>query len=111
MLDGNIPIGYWPSKLFNGFNSGAVVASWGGWVYSQSPGSPAMGSGLYEDEDFDKTCYMARVVVNNPGDPKFVSPDDSSIRLLQSRCYKSGYNSYFDENWGYRFLFGGPICW
>ncbi|XP_021899835.1 uncharacterized protein LOC110816101 [Carica papaya] len=110
VLDDNRPIGYWPIELFDGFENGAGLASWGGWVYSQSPGSPAMGSGYYVDKDYEKTCYIAQVSVNNPGDPKLVSPDESSVQVLQSRCYQAGDNSFFDVSWGYRFLFGGAGC-
>lgn len=32
---------------------------------------------------------------------------DAPVGMIQTKCYKSGDNSYKDEFWGYSFYFGG----
>ncbi|KAJ9703993.1 hypothetical protein PVL29_005325 [Vitis rotundifolia] len=108
IMDEFKPIGYWPKTLFESLGRDAEAALWAGLAYSGSSDAPPMGSGVYQGGSFDHTCYMAQVIVAKPGVPAFSPPDDDEVVVQQSRCYHAGDNSYVDENWLYRFLFGGP---
>ena len=105
MHDDNIRIGYWPRELFSfsGFSVGGYNATWGGLVHTGTDVSPAMGSGIFEDGNYNSTCNMVKVQVNIGN--TFVSPYDNPVQVLQSRCFKASKQNTHPD---YRFQFGGP---
>ncbi|KAG6737337.1 hypothetical protein POTOM_058853 [Populus tomentosa] len=104
MQDDNIRIGYWPRELFSfsGF-VGGYNATWGGLVHTGTDVSPAMGSGIFEDGNYNSTCNMVKVQVNIGN--TFVSPYDNPVQVLQSRCSKASKQNTHPD---YRLQFGGP---
>ncbi|KAG6737319.1 hypothetical protein POTOM_058835 [Populus tomentosa] len=105
MQDDNIRIGYWPRELFSfsGFSVGGYNATWGGLVHTGTDVSPAMGSGIFEDGNYNSTCNMVKVQVNIGN--TFVSPYDNPVQVLQSRCFEASKQNTHPDC---RFQFGGP---
>lgn len=105
MQDDNIRIGYWPRELFSfsGFSVGGYNATWGGLVHTETDVSPAVGSGIFEDGNYNSTSNMVKVQVNIGN--TFVSPYDNPVRVLKSRCFKASKQNTHPD---YRFQFGGP---
>jgi hypothetical protein len=62
-----------------------------------------MGSGIFEDGNYNSTCNMVKVQVNIGN--TFVSPYDNPEQVLQSRCFKASKQNTHPD---YRFQFGGP---
>ncbi|KAI8569394.1 hypothetical protein RHMOL_Rhmol02G0275500 [Rhododendron molle] len=63
----NIPIGFWPKRIFSDLTDSASYVEWGGMVYSP-PGTltPAMGSGHYIGElDTRNNAYLRNIEVFN----------------------------------------------
>lgn len=61
--DDTIKIGYWPKELFTNLGDGADKVFWGGdkvfwngFVYSSIDKSLPMGSGLFKNGRYDRTC-------------------------------------------------------
>ena len=92
--------------MFTNLGNGADTVYWGGMVYSNLPASPPMGSGLFKNGNYGKTCYMRQMNVRTvPGAP-FVTTDDALVLYKNSRCYNAtGYENV--GSWGYQFHFGG----
>ncbi|CAK7355050.1 unnamed protein product [Dovyalis caffra] len=102
--DDNVRIGYWPKELFVGLQEGASIGIFGGLAETDYDAlAPPMGSGVFEDGNYETTCHMKGVQVNIGN--CFVSPYDDSVYVRQVRCYKADKQ---DVNGDYPVLFGGP---
>jgi hypothetical protein len=102
----SIKLGYWPKELFSNLGNGADTVFWGGMVYSNLPASPPMGSGLFQNGRYDRTCFMENVNVITVAGAPFTTADDALVQYKNTRCYNAADYSNV-EGWGYRFLFGG----
>ncbi|KAM7459801.1 hypothetical protein LguiA_036216 [Lonicera macranthoides] len=104
-INENTNVGYWPNELFTSMNStfGDTIR-WGGQVFSPTSNSPPMGSGLFKNGNYNKTCYMRQVKANTAN---VVDVDNSFVMIAESRCYFTGNNSFKDDYGRYSFLFGG----
>ena len=93
-------VGYFPEKLFFELNSRADTLKWGGYVFTgpNDNASPQMGSGKFDNGEYQRTAYMTNVQYVGANNQLVRSPND--IQTAESRCYK-------DETLGYTFYFGG----
>ncbi|KAI3867675.1 hypothetical protein MKX03_036585 [Papaver bracteatum] len=108
ILGGNIPIGYWPSKLFPAFAPGATSVFWGGRVKSGQDGnSPPMCSGRSISDNAADAGYVDSLqYIDMEG--KFLTPEKTEDTVDCSENYEAKY--YPDQN---ILLFGGsggPKC-
>ena len=87
------------------YNVPADTIRWGGQVYSKIDASPPMGSGMFRNEECDKTCYMCQVQAKSAN--LFTNVDKSFIKSVEFRCYLTGSNAFVDKYYRYRFVFGG----
>ncbi|KAL9237268.1 hypothetical protein vseg_011841 [Gypsophila vaccaria] len=110
----NEPVGYWPKELFPDLKDFAKVIQLGGKVYSPSsmPKLPPMGSGVFVEDDFTRTCYASNIKFVNPNFEYYVPKD---VRMLEAadipNTYKAKYLGDVTKDHpqrGYTFLFGGP---
>ncbi|KAE8806418.1 hypothetical protein D1007_17223 [Hordeum vulgare] len=60
-----IPIGYWPSGLFEFLRDKGAIAFWGGVVEGPTAqsNSPQMGSGHFASEGFGKAAYISNIEI------------------------------------------------
>ncbi|XP_050217709.1 uncharacterized protein LOC126668562 [Mercurialis annua] len=100
-------VGYWPNEIFTSLNQFADTLRWGGEIFTPSSedSSPQMGSGLFQNTNYDSTCFVQKIDLL---DSHFntIIPDESFIQSSTSRCYLEGDQSYKNDI-GYSFLFGG----
>ena len=103
------PVGYFPDKLFFELNSGAATLKWGGYVFTgpNDNASPQMGSGKFDNDEYQRTAYMTNVQYVGANNQLVRSPSD--IQTAKSRCDLEGDESYKDETIGYTFCFGGKV--
>ncbi|KAK9287134.1 hypothetical protein L1049_015545 [Liquidambar formosana] len=102
--EGQDVVGYWPGVIFTGLSHAADTLRWGGQVFTplSDDVSPPMGSGVFENGRYDRTCYMRKVVVvNGAFDTESEVPDESSTQVAESRCYFEADQSYKDDYWEY----------
>ncbi|KAM7517794.1 hypothetical protein LguiB_016756 [Lonicera macranthoides] len=101
-------IGYWPKEIFGSLDiNGAEKAAWGGLVHSDTPTSPPMGSGTFVNGRALRTAYMNLVQLRENGGPNFVAPNDTSVQVIESRCYLVSSYGYANPTDGYTFFYGG----
>ena len=82
---------------------------WGGYVFTQPEDetSPQMGSGKFDNGEYQRTAYMTNVQYVGANNQLVRSPND--IQTAKSRCDLEGDESYKDETIGYTFCFGGKV--
>ncbi|KAL0360365.1 UNVERIFIED_CONTAM: hypothetical protein Sradi_3721000 [Sesamum radiatum] len=102
-------IGYWPVALFNSIKDHADSLRFGGQVFTPSPkdNRPQMGSGIFINGEYDRTCYMQHLRVADETHSTLTDVDNSYIGGTDSRCYYEADQSFKNQNVGYSFLFGG----
>ncbi|XP_050238272.1 uncharacterized protein LOC126687757 [Mercurialis annua] len=100
-------VGYWPKEIFTSLNQFADTLRWGGEIFTPSSedSSPQMGSGLFQNTNYDSTCFVQQIDLLNSHFNTII-PDESFIQISESRCYFEGDQSYKNDI-GYSFLFGG----
>ena len=81
------PVGYFPEKLFFELNSRADTLKWGGYVFTgpNDNASPQMGSGKFDNGEYQRTAYMTNVQYVGANNQLVRSPND--IQTAESRCY------------------------
>ncbi|RAL48122.1 hypothetical protein DM860_005546 [Cuscuta australis] len=103
-------LGIWTTPIFSSMASAATQLRFGGECFKPEgqDTSPEMGSGRFNNGQYDKTCYMRRVSYYDSIYGSNVVSDDM-VQLHDSRCYYEGSQGYnFEDDWyGYSFMFGG----
>ncbi|KAI4316559.1 hypothetical protein L6164_024532 [Bauhinia variegata] len=110
IVNKNVPVGYWPGKLFGYLSHSAILVEWGGQVYStqirKTPHTQtAMGSGDFASGLYGNACYMQNVrIMDYSLSLKY--PEYVSTWADEAYCYSAqNYVKYGVEP---VFYFGGP---
>jgi len=104
-------IGYFPARLFSNMITADKVG-WGGLtVTPAATTSPAMGSGVYPDGNFRKSCYFRNVAYQTVS-RKFIGPAKELTSTFNNcpNCYNVLYYGDKGGDFGYSLQFGGPGC-
>lgn len=107
----DIPVGYWPKKLFPYLRDGTQGVAWGGIAQAdKNKISSPMGNGHFPDGNYRHACYFSNVhFVDNKN--KMVPPVDTYTfqHVDKPKCYGLKNDLLMGpKNFGYSFTFGGP---
>jgi len=104
-------IGYFPARLFSNMVTADKVG-WGGLTVTPTgTTSPVMGSGVYPDGDFKKSCYFSNVAYQTVS-RKFIGPAKELTSTFNNcpNCYNVRYYGDLGRDVRYSLQFGGPGC-
>ncbi|XP_031283653.1 uncharacterized protein LOC116142371 [Pistacia vera] len=109
-FDNNVTIGYWPKEIFTHLDKGASFLQFGGWTYNSPDGlSPPMGSGLFPDNHYKRSCFFAQLKVMVGGGQLIdMQEADLDIFVDNTACYDVKTFGYQGGELGETFTFGGP---
>ncbi|XP_057525479.1 uncharacterized protein LOC130804867 isoform X1 [Amaranthus tricolor] len=107
---GTEKVGYYPKELFTTLVNGGTRGGWGGQVNTPPNESyPALGSGHFPNEGFQKSCYISDMkMVDISG--KLIDPDQTKLKEYNTKpeCFKVSYIGYSDPGLGNHMFLGGP---
>lgn len=102
-------VGYWPAEVFTHLAEHATMVEWGGEVVnSRSNGQHTftqMGSGHFAEDGFGKASYFRNLQIVDM-DNSLSSVQSISTLAENSNCYDI--KSFYSNEWGTYFYYGGP---
>ncbi|WJZ84810.1 hypothetical protein VitviT2T_004392 [Vitis vinifera] len=105
-------VGYWPGTLFQNLNFSAIVAEWGGEVYSSrvlnsqaNHTTTQMGSGAFPTSLYGIASYVARIR-NMDFSLQWKYPGDKETYVSELQCYNT-FNALSGPGDEPRLFFGG----
>ncbi|XP_028182201.1 uncharacterized protein LOC114369204 [Glycine soja] len=105
----NTLVGYWPAELFTHLADHATMVEWGGEVVnSRTNGQHTftqMGSGHFAEDGFGKASYFRNLQIVDT-DNSLSSVQSISTLAENTNCYDI--KSYYSNEWGTYFYYGGP---
>ncbi|KAL2325298.1 hypothetical protein Fmac_024356 [Flemingia macrophylla] len=102
-------VGYWPAELFTHLADHATMVEWGGEIVnSRANGQHTytqMGSGRFAEDGFGKASYFRNLEIVDM-DNTLTSVHSISTLAENTNCYDI--KSYYTNEWGTYFYYGGP---